>query len=95
MPTLDQMKAQLATLQAKIDEEESREFNAAIAQIKELMDAHGITVDHLSKAVRKTRAKREHPPKYQDPESGATWTGMGRAPNWMNGAKREKYLIAQ
>lgn len=34
--------------------------------------------------------------KYQDPKSGATWSGRGRAPAWLAGAKdRSKFLIAE
>ncbi|MEX3937728.1 H-NS family nucleoid-associated regulatory protein [Paraburkholderia phymatum] len=34
-------------------------------------------------------------PKYRDPKSGATWSGRGRAPAWLAGAKdRSKFLIA-
>ncbi|WP_321945235.1 H-NS family nucleoid-associated regulatory protein [Paraburkholderia sp. J10-1] len=36
------------------------------------------------------------PPKYQDPKTGATWSGRGRAPAWIAGAKDpSKFLIAQ
>jgi DNA-binding protein H-NS len=35
-------------------------------------------------------------PKYQDPKSGATWSGRGRAPAWLAGAKdRSRFLIAE
>ncbi|RKF36735.1 H-NS family nucleoid-associated regulatory protein [Paraburkholderia fungorum] len=35
------------------------------------------------------------PAMYQDPKSGATWSGRGRAPAWLAGAKdRSKFLIA-
>lgn len=34
------------------------------------------------------------PPKYRDPKSGATWSGRGRAPAWLAGAKDpSKFLI--
>jgi DNA-binding protein H-NS len=34
-------------------------------------------------------------PKYRDPKTGATWSGRGRAPAWLAGAKdRTKFLIA-
>jgi DNA-binding protein H-NS len=34
------------------------------------------------------------PAMYQDPKSGATWSGRGRAPAWLAGAKdRAKFLI--
>ena len=31
--------------------------------------------------------------KYRDPQSGATWTGRGRAPRWLADQDREKFLI--
>jgi DNA-binding protein H-NS len=35
------------------------------------------------------------PPKYQDPKTGATWSGRGRAPAWIAGVKDpSKFLIA-
>jgi len=41
------------------------------------------------------RVLAEAPPKYQHPKTGATWTGHGRAPAWIAGAKdRTKFLIA-
>lgn len=43
----------------------------------------------------KSRASRSiGAAKYRDPKSGATWTGRGRAPNWILGVKnRDEYLI--
>ncbi|MCG5079121.1 H-NS family nucleoid-associated regulatory protein [Paraburkholderia tagetis] len=39
-------------------------------------------------------AKGAQAPKYRDPKSGATWSGRGRAPAWLAGAKdRSKFLI--
>jgi DNA-binding protein H-NS len=36
------------------------------------------------------------PAKYQDPKSGSTWSGRGRAPRWIAGAKDlTKFLIAE
>jgi len=35
-------------------------------------------------------------PKYRDPKTGATWSGRGRAPAWLAGAKdSSKFLIAE
>ena len=34
-------------------------------------------------------------PKYRDPATGMTWTGRGRAPVWIVGDDRSKYLIQQ
>jgi len=39
--------------------------------------------------------KRVGVAKYQDPQTGKTWTGVGKPPAWIAGAKnRDKYLIA-
>jgi DNA-binding protein H-NS len=36
------------------------------------------------------------PAKYRDPKTGAEWSGRGRAPGWLAGAKdRSKFLIAK
>ena len=35
------------------------------------------------------------PPKYRDPKSGATWSGRGRAPAWLTGAKDLSEFLIQ
>jgi DNA-binding protein H-NS len=54
----------------------------------------------VSAAARKKAAKPGNyvrgpqPPKYADPKTGATWSGRGKAPAWLSGAKdRTKFLI--
>jgi hypothetical protein len=40
------------------------------------------------------RRKGPQPALYRDPKSGATWSGRGRAPAWLAGAKdRSKFVI--
>jgi DNA-binding protein H-NS len=34
-------------------------------------------------------------PKFRDPESGATWTGRGKPPNWIKGKERAGFLIPE
>jgi DNA-binding protein H-NS len=44
--------------------------------------------------VGKGQRKGPQPALYRDPKSGATWSGRGRAPAWLAGAKdRTKFLI--
>nr|WP_084241920.1 H-NS family nucleoid-associated regulatory protein [Variovorax soli] len=31
--------------------------------------------------------------RYRDPESGRTWSGYGRPPNWIRGKDRERFLV--
>ncbi|WP_269505056.1 H-NS family nucleoid-associated regulatory protein [Burkholderia sp. IMCC1007] len=43
-----------------------------------------------------SRSQGALPPLYRDPKTGATWSGRGRAPAWLAGAKdRSKFLIAK
>ena len=62
----------------------------ALKQIHNLMVNHGITVkDIAKKAPKKVGAAdtgSKVPPKYQDPLSGATWTGRGKRPKWYDPA---------
>lgn len=40
------------------------------------------------------KSKGTRPAKYIDPDTGATWSGMGHTPFWLKDVKnREKYLI--
>ncbi|MFM0120292.1 H-NS family nucleoid-associated regulatory protein [Paraburkholderia sp. RL18-101-BIB-B] len=42
----------------------------------------------------KGQRKGPQPALYLDPKTGMTWSGRGRAPGWLAGAKdRSKYLI--
>lgn len=49
--------------------------------------------------TKSTVAKRPVAPKYRHPETGATWTGRGKAPRWVtaaeaDGKSRTDFLIA-
>jgi DNA-binding protein H-NS len=41
------------------------------------------------------RSRTPSQPKYRDPATGATWSGRGRAPGWIQGKKRERFLIKE
>jgi len=48
----------------------------------------------VSATARKGQRKEPLPAKYRDPNLGTTWSGRGRAPAWLVGAKdRSKFLI--
>jgi DNA-binding protein H-NS len=62
-------------------------------------DANGIALK-IAKAAKngkaKAAAKKPVAPRYKDPESGATWSGRGRAPAWIAAVEdRTPYLIEQ
>jgi DNA-binding protein H-NS len=46
--------------------------------------------------ARRQTPKSLSPAKYRDPTSGATWSGRGRAPDWIKSAKsRKRFLISE
>ena len=104
MSKLAAIKKQIAALEAQAERIARQEMAGAIAKVKEIMSTFGLTVEQLqSTAAGKTRnvAKKMKPKgtsggvaKYADPKTGKTWSGVGRAPAWIAGARnRDAFLI--
>lgn len=96
MATLQELLAQRAALEKQIEETQRAARADAIAQVRALMNEYGLTIADLSGgrgAAPKSRSTGKVPPKYRDPETGATWTGRGVAPKWIAGKDREAFLI--
>ena len=108
MATLSAIQKQIADLEKQAAAIQKSEVGAATAKIKELMGKYHLTASDLglpSAAGRKSTklgaAKRKPVarktagiPKFRDPKTGQTWTGNGKAPGWIAGAKnRDKFLI--
>jgi DNA-binding protein H-NS len=87
---------ELMAMRSKMDQEiEDRrkvETQGAMDQIKELVAAHSIDLNRLmgflqpkggDKNTKSRSATPLNAPKYRHPETGATWTGRGRRPNWI------------
>ncbi|ASV96773.1 H-NS family nucleoid-associated regulatory protein [Paraburkholderia aromaticivorans] len=71
---------------------------ASVATTAGTVSKAKVAVKKASKAVGATEGKGQskgpQPALYQDPKSGASWSGRGRAPAWLAGAKdRSKFLI--
>ncbi|MGF6996931.1 H-NS family nucleoid-associated regulatory protein [Paraburkholderia sp. GAS32] len=51
---------------------------------------------HTTPADAPAKPRKKIEPKYQNPKTGETWTGMGRSPLWIRDAKnRDRFLIAK
>jgi DNA-binding protein H-NS len=92
------MREELAALQNQIAEAEQKGRAEAIEKIHALMHEFGLTQEDL--VINRKRGPNKKPaqpvkPKYQDPKTGATWSGRGRVPGWLAGKNRDKYLIQQ
>jgi DNA-binding protein H-NS len=107
--TVTEIKKQIAALEEKAARLAEEETKASVAKVRALMSQLGVTLEHLSSVATKKAAavkraiigKRDTPkraskgaPKYQDPKTGATWSGFGRAPGWIVSAKnRDVFLV--
>lgn len=105
-----QIKATIAKLEKEAAALRAAETTKVVAQIRESIATFGLTVEQLfgrkAKALKaaagkalgggKAARKGAGIPKYRDPKTGKTWTGFGKAPSWIAGARnRDKFLIAQ
>ncbi|MFM0292212.1 H-NS family nucleoid-associated regulatory protein [Paraburkholderia sp. RL17-380-BIE-A] len=103
--TLEAIQARLKKLQAQADALMTKETAKVLATIHRLMEEHGLTASDIGgHAGGKPRAKKVEAKtvgkrgtvavKYRDPKSGATWSGRGRAPQWIASAKnRDRFLV--
>ena len=102
---ITEYEAKLSDLRKQRDAERKGERTQAIVAIKELIKTHDLSASELglsgkgSVAKRSTGDKRNVvAPKYQDPDSGKTWTGRGKSPAWLSaqlaaGRGKQEFLI--
>lgn len=94
--TYSELLKKRSELDQKIEQARTQELDAALQQIRELMDQYGISVQEIMPTgarapVRRERAKVE--PKYRDPATGITWSGRGKPPAWIAGKDRSLFAI--
>lgn len=105
MATLEQIQARLKKLQAQADAIVAKQSSTVLEKIRGLMEKHGLTTADIDAhvgsrkrgpkaGVKGTAKTPKSLPKHQDPKSGATWSGHGRAPGWIANVKdRSKFLV--
>lgn len=92
-----ELLAQRDALEKAIADARQKEISNAVAKVRELVAEFGLKADDIfparsGKSGSKTKAKVAA--KYRDPVTGSTWTGRGKAPKWIDGKDRQKFLIA-
>ena len=83
--------ARKAELDAQIAQAHAEHKAEGIAAARALIAEYGLTAADVfpqGKAKGSVGA-----PKYRDPATGATWTGRGKPPNWINGKDRAPFQI--
>ncbi|WP_322075495.1 H-NS histone family protein [Burkholderia cenocepacia] len=96
MATYLELKAQADALAQQAEEARRAELDSIITAMREQIAQYEITPDQLFGRRRASgpKASGPLPPKYRDPKTGATWSGRGKAPQWIASAKnRDRFLI--
>jgi DNA-binding protein H-NS len=95
----EEIQAKIADLQAQAEVVKREEKQQAIDAARAMIVSYGITakdlgLDKAPKAKVGPKPGNKIPAKYRDPQSGATWSGRGKTPKWINGAAdRSAYAI--
>ncbi|NRT57704.1 H-NS histone family protein [Sphaerotilus uruguayifluvii] len=102
----EELRKQQEEIARSIDDMKSAQRSGVIAEIKDLMAQHGLTVADLTPGTRSARVPAEGKTKevskvaikYRDAETGSTWTGRGLKPRWLvaaleAGRSLEEFLV--
>ena len=95
MSSVAQLIAQKEALEAQIEAAQKAQVAEGIAKAKAIIAEYSLTKEDVfgASAKRGRKASGSAAPKYKDPISGATWSGRGKAPKWIEGKDRSQYSI--
>jgi DNA-binding protein H-NS len=94
MASYKDLQSQIEKLQKQAEQARDKEVASVVAQIRGMMTDYGIQASDLGlTARRKRKSGTPAVPKFQNPQTGETWTGRGRAPKWIDGKDRTKFAI--
>ena len=94
MATYKDLQSQIEKLQKQAEQAREKEIATVVTQIRAMMADYGIQASDLGiTSKRKRKSGTPTAPKFQNPQTGETWTGRGRAPKWIDGKDRTKFAI--
>ena len=95
MASYKDLLKQRELLEQQISEARQREISDAVAQARAIVDEFGLTQQDVFPVGRARSAVKgsKVAAKYRDPATGATWTGRGKAPRWIQDQDRSKFEI--
>lgn len=93
MASFREIQAQIEQLQRQAAEERKSELDNAFRQIRQLMDEYDISVDDLQSTRKRSAPKKFGPVQFRNAQTGDTWSGRGRMPNWLAGQDKEQYRV--
>lgn len=96
MATYKELLQQREALEQQIAEARRSENQVAVEKVRALVAEYELSHDDVFGKVKGLRSSsgQKVAPKYRDSTTGATWTGRGKPPKWIDGKNREEFLIA-
>jgi DNA-binding protein H-NS len=93
MASFKEIQAQIEQLQRQAADQRENEMAGAVQKIRDLMQEYGITAQDLQAPRKKGAAKKSGTVQFRNAESGDTWSGRGRMPNWLAGKDKEQFRV--
>ncbi|WP_321818390.1 MULTISPECIES: H-NS histone family protein [unclassified Paraburkholderia] len=95
MASYRELLKQREALEKQIEAAKDKEIVDAIEKVRAIIAEYSLTPEQVFAQPKGKRGPKlgPKPAKYRDPDSGATWSGMGREPLWIKGQSRERFLI--
>ncbi|HDR9512082.1 histone [Burkholderia cepacia] len=94
MSTYHELLAKRAALEAEINAAKETARESALKEVRKLVGEFDISAREVYGA-RQPHKRGRTDPKYRHPETGATWSGRGRPPAWIDGKDRALFEIQQ
>ncbi|SOE89079.1 DNA-binding protein H-NS [Caballeronia arationis] len=92
-PSLKELLAQRQTLQQQVAAARQREADVVLADIVRKMHEYRISLADLMRLEHESQnVTAAAVPKYRDFQSGATWSGRGRAAHWIVDKNRDDFF---
>lgn len=92
---IKELLAQLDDLKQQAKRARALELPDVLVGLRKKIVEYGLSQKDLfpPRLGRPKKADALPKPRYRDPDTGATWTGRGRAPAWIAGQDRERFRI--
>ncbi|OAM31273.1 MULTISPECIES: H-NS family nucleoid-associated regulatory protein [Eikenella] len=92
--TLDQLLEQKKALEDRIQRRLASEKKKKVNQIVSLMQTFDISLSDVEAGLKEKQSR----PQYRNPQTGATWGGVGKRPKWIveaqeKGIDIKKFLV--
>lgn len=93
MTTYREFQAELEKLHREAEQARRSEQRDALEKIRALIIEYQLLPSDLGFATPARRKDAAATVKYRDPSTGATWSGRGRSPRWLEGKDRSQFLV--